>query len=186
MANTFQRAASLPSLEATRQDLYTVVETLVPQEALVDLETLRVVSGKLAAALGVPRTVKVQLPYTDFAAAGTQVDVVAYALPEAPMVYQVKIKPSVQFDISGIAMSALTFSVGVDTDSPDPDSWIDDWDGTQAVSDTNMKGSGTVAVRSFTHGAGRQVIVRADATGGNLNTLTQGMLDVWIVFSQAI
>lgn len=126
----------------------------------------------LLAPAGSPVLKEVTLAYGDFSAAGLTNTINALLLPAKSVVMAVKGRVGTAFAGSGI--SALAFNVGI---TGTDDKYISALDGTSAGNDSDLTGS--VEADSST----TQTVVKATATGANLDQLTQGSLVVSILYA---
>jgi hypothetical protein len=182
MARNFEVTATPPSTDCTKQDLVDAMEQMNPLAAVVDLATLEVIAGKIQAMLNVPRWQKVgdALDYADFSDASIQKSVKLMTLSAKGVIHAVKIKHSTAF--AGGAVSSVRLSVGVTTNMT---KYAAAHDAMVAVSDTAF----TLAseTKGETHeSAGTDIYVTADAQGANLDALTAGVVDVWVMHSATL
>jgi len=115
------------------------------------------------------------LGYADFSIAGTTKTVTARTLPGSRTLFSIIIKHTAAF--SGGTISALTLDVGIATDT---DKFIVSFDVMQAVS----SGAQESALVAYYPGVATAITVTANATGGNLSTLTTG--SVTLYFQEAL
>ena len=126
-----------------------------------------------------PVWVKTTIPYTSFSTAGTTNSITLLSLVAAGVIHGVKIKHSTAF--AGTGITAMTASVGV---SGTLNKYASAFDVFSAVSNTNFQLSNVVG--SENNGAATTILITGTSTGGNLNALTQGSVDVWVLMSKAV
>ncbi len=115
---------------------------------------------------------KVTIPYTTFTAFGAVASgtTTAFALDSNEVVHGVIVKHSTLF--SGAAISAAKLKIGI---SGTTDKYMDEFDVNQAVS---VSAKSVNQVLEF-EAASTNILVTVSLTGGNLNALTQGSVDIY-------
>ena len=186
--SNFSRLADLPARSATRQEFYDLAETLVPGAGLVDdgggNTTIKVsANDTLVCEACVPRWVKYTIDFDDdgldVAAVSAAVDL--FSLDAGGVIMAVKQKHSEAF--AGGSITDLDVEVGI---SGTVDKYCGSFDVDQAVAD------GTFILNTIEHAndtsadAGGVMIQTAwTAVGDNLDALTAGSLDVWVLYAVA-
>jgi hypothetical protein len=177
---------TLPLTGCKRQDFYDLVEGATPDTDMADGETLEIAADKVQAKQAVPRWEKFTIDYTDLAALGAVGSgaVTVQTLPDGGVIQAVKIRSTVQW--AGGAISALSGEVGI---SGTPAKYAAAYDMWAAPGDANFAATFTAGTEENTlagGGAGTAILLTATATGGNLDELTAGEVDVWVLWSAAV
>jgi len=179
MTDVLQTTETLPATSCTREDIYSLIESVIPLVAITDDESLTVLNNQIRAATRVPRWQKVgaAVDYEDLAASALTNDIELFTLPGAGVIHAVKIKHSTAF--SGGALSSYKLSVGI---AGNLVKYAAPFDVFQAVGDTafglNHEFGGE------THDAGGTSIrLAAESIGANLDAATAGVVDVWVLWS---
>jgi len=118
----------------------------------------------------IPTMTKATLTYQDFGDPALSQAVVAHTITSEKTLIALLIKHSIAF--SGGSISALKLSVGI---AGDPTKFINQFDVFQAVDPAAQDG----AVLMYFPAVNTDVIVTAEATGGNLNTMVAGSVDIY-------
>jgi hypothetical protein len=176
MPQTFQSAANLPATNCTRQNIYDLIESILPLAALVDVNSLQILSNKITAGDRTPYWRKYTKVFTDFATAATTNSIDLFSLPAGAVILAVKLKHSVPF--TGGALSAYTISVGITGTLA---KYLAAQNVFAAVSPTNYGLGATIGGES--HTASTPIKATATSTGGNLSVATAGIVDVWVLWS---
>jgi hypothetical protein len=181
MSNTLQRQTDLPQTNVTREMIYDLIENLLPTVAMVDNDTLTVLSNQVRIGTPVPRWQKFTVTFAQLAAAATSNSATLFTLPPGGIVHGAKIKHSEEF--SGGAISAYTLSVGI---TGNLTKYTDAFDVFQAPGDAVLA-IGDKDMKAETHeGGGTAVLVAAVSTSADLDQADQGAANVWVLWSQAI
>ncbi|MDB4312105.1 hypothetical protein N9937_01615 [bacterium] len=182
MARFLTVLKSLPLLSCSRQDFYDEMEGLAPTVDVVDDETIEVVSNKLYAKLNVPRWVKVgdAIGFADLSDSATTNDIELFTLPAQGIVHAAKIKHSEAF--AGGAVSAMTLSVGITGSLA---KYLAAFDVFQAVGDAVYSADDIFGAETHDSG-GTSIRLAATSTGADLDALTAGVADVWVLYSAAL
>jgi hypothetical protein len=179
MATNFDVTEALPATGCTREDIYSLLETMNPVAQLVSSETLEVVANQIAANLNVPRWKKTTIDFEDVAALGAVAsgDVALFTLPAGGVVHGVKVKASTAF--SGGTLTKLDASVGVSGSSSKYSAPLDL---VPAASDTNF-GVWSEMDGETHDAAGTPLLLNVVATGDTCDGATAGEVDVWVLYS---
>lgn len=119
------------------------------------------------------------LTYSSFSIAAMTNTITLFNLPAAGVIQGVKIKQSVMFDNSS-AIASYTISVGYDVNNTKYASVFDVW---QSPANDIFQMSNDFD--SENHATTVPITVTAVTTGDNLNTDTQGVVDIWVLYSVA-
>lgn len=141
--------------------------------------TIALVPASISDVTVFPAWVKTTLSYTQFQAASTTNSITLLVLPAGGVIHSVKIKHSTAF--AGTSITAMTVSVGV---TGTLNKYASAFDVYQAVSDTTFQLS--TGAGSENHGSATNILATGTSTGANLNALTQGSVDVWVLMSKAV
>jgi hypothetical protein len=172
----------MPTTDCAKQDVVDAIEQTEPLDALVDLATLYILANKICAMLNVPRWQKVgaALGYASFSDASTSKSVALFTLSAKGVIHAVKIKHSTAF--AGTGILTVKMSVGIAGATAKYGAPLDVM---QAVGD--MAFGFNHEVGAETHNAtGTGIVVTAEATGANLDQLTAGVVDVWVLHSATL
>lgn len=123
-----------------------------------------------------PQWMKFSKTFTDLTAAATTNDIELFSLPGSAVIHGVVIHHSTAF--SGGTVSALTVSVGL---TGNLIKYTSAWDVFQASGDTVIQVSSDLSLEDMT--AATSIRLSAIATGDNLDQLTQGQVEVWLLVS---
>ncbi len=126
-----------------------------------------------------PQWVKVNKTFTDFSDPSGTKSITAYALPAGGVIHAAKVKQSAAF--TGGGASAVTISLGV---SGDESRFLPGFDVFPAPGNTVFAISGTVD--SIDQATPVNILATAVETGGNLEDLTTGAVDIWLLVSVAV
>ena len=126
-----------------------------------------------------PSWVKVTLAFGAFSAAALTSNANLYSLPAGGVLHAVKIKQSASF--TGGAVASCTVSVGISGNNA---KYATAFDVFQASAATTFQVTGTVGGED--QAAAFQLTATAISTGANLNALTAGSVDVWLLISVAL
>jgi hypothetical protein len=173
---TFQSAQNLPPTSCTRQNIYDLLENILPLAGLVDLNALQILSNKITAGDRTPYWRKYTKLYTDFATAATTNSIDLFSLPAGGTILAVKLKHSVPF--AGGALSAYTISLGITGTLA---KYLAAQNVFQAVGATVYGLNNTIGGES--HTAATPIKATATSTGANLSVATGGSVDVWVLWS---
>lgn len=122
-----------------------------------------------------PQWRKFTFSYTDLSTAGLTIAKNLSLLPAGSLVHAVKLRITTLFTGPGIA--TLGFDVGI---TGTTNKYISAFNG-MVVGQTSY---GTLSLESSTGTV--QSLLTATSTGANLNVLTQGSVDVWVMYSVAV
>jgi hypothetical protein len=196
MAKTMTRSVDLPLEDVSRQDFYDLAETMAPTAAIADGsnaatdQTLEVSTGLLRAAMKVPRWRKLTVAFDNAAldVAATAANVALMTTGTLGVILAALAKHSTAF--AGTAISGLTVTVGTAgaptlllgaTAPLEMEATANPVSATAfrlarpALADVD--GTGAAA-------AGTALIARFTATGGNLNALTAGSVDIYLLYAE--
>lgn len=126
-----------------------------------------------------PSWVKVTLAFGAFSAAALTANANLYSLPAGGVLHAVKIKQSASF--TGGAVASCTVSVGI---AGNVSKYASAFDVFQAPASNTFQVTGTVGGEDQASAA--QLTATATSTGANLNALTAGSVDVWLLISVAL
>jgi len=180
--NRFQVTEELPEVGVSQENYYQVMRTLQPTAELVDGVGLQVAGGVVLPTNAMPYWRKYSVPYTQLVAAALTADMELFVLPAGGVVHGVKVKASAAFTGTGIA--TLTVSVGI---AGTLAKYSAAFDVMAAPSDTNLLltlASGTPTPETHAS-SGKSIRIAATATGANLDQMTAGSVDVWVLWSAA-
>lgn len=180
MTERFQIQDDLPALNCTREHFYAMARSLLPTENLVDDDSILISAGQIQAGLTIPRWRKYTVDFSDVAVGSTSEQEVLFTLPAGGVVHAVKIKHSIAFEGTGI--TAVTASVGTTGDS---DKFAAAFDVLQSVSDTALELTETPSAETHDSG-GQSVVAEIVTTGADLNVLTAGSVDIYVLWSVAL
>lgn len=179
MSQALQITTALPSNNVTRDQLIESIESAVPRTAFTDDSTIGVTAQKLFVKTIVPRWAKITKTFSDWATGATTNTIDLFTLPAGAIVHSVKAKHSATF--TGGTVSACTLSVGITGSAT---KYINAHNVFQATGNT-VQAIGPSAPTAEDHASTVAVRGTLTSTGGNLNTLTSGTVDVWILYSAA-
>lgn len=176
---TFQSAQNLPVSACTRQNIYDLIENLLPLVGLVDTNALQILSNKITAGDRIPYWRKYTKTFTDFSTAATTNSIDLFQLPAGGVILAVKLKHSAAF--TGGALSAYTISVGIVGTLA---KYLAAQNVFAAPGATNYGIGATIGGES--HTASTAIKATATSTGGNLNLATAGSVDVWVLWGVVV
>lgn len=181
MTIRFNNTETLPATGCTRDDIYSLIKTLDAVAGLVSAP-LTVTGGAVTAALLSPRWEKVgdAVGFADFSVASHTNDIQLFLAVGAVCIHAVKIKQSTQFVGTGISKVELTVGVAANLAK-----YAAPFDVGQAVGDTVFGLSSELG--GETHDAGGTSIrLAAEAFGADLDQLSAGVVDVWVMHSATL
>lgn len=123
-----------------------------------------------------PTWTRTTLTFSSFSAAALTNDISLVVLPAKTMLHQVVLKHSAP--MAGSGLTSYTVSVGLATNFT---AYTQPFDVKQAVSQTGRSITQVDDVPNF--GSTQDVRIQAVSTGTNLNNVTSGTLDVWLLTS---
>lgn len=126
-----------------------------------------------------PRWTKYTKTYAQLAAASTANDIELFSLAAGEVVHAVKIKHSAAF--TGGGASAYTLSVGI---AGNLTKYASAFNVFQAPGNTVLQLTNVVGTEN--HGAATSIRLAAVSTGANLDLITAGSVDVWVLTSRAV
>lgn len=179
MANNLNTTYPLPDT-TTRDDIYTCINTANPTSSIVDGLTLGVDSGKIQADVSVARWFKctIDVSAAAFTDAATSQSITCATLPAGGIVHGVKIKHTARYNGGG----SLTFTLSVGI-SGNTTKYASAFDVFQATGDTVYQVSDTFFSEDHTN----TTAILATATSDvNVNLVTVGDADIWILYSAAV
>lgn len=112
------------------------------------------------------------LQYTAFAVSALTDQITAFVLPKGSILMGVALKHSSPF--TGGSVSAVTLDLGI---TGNDSLFLSSFDVFQSVSDTAFKNALISSIQSFANDT--NVKIKATSVGGNLNTLTQGVVTIY-------
>jgi len=177
---TFQTTETLPETGCLRQDIYDLIETIVPTVDVVDDDTIEVLSNKFYAKLLVPRWKKFTVTHEDLQAAALTNDIELFILPAGGIIQGVMMKHSEAF--AGTGITDYDISVGIVGTLA---KYAAAFDVDQAIGDTVFSLTTTAGAETFA-AAGTSIRVAATSVGANLDQSTAGSLDIWVLYGAAI
>lgn len=177
MTDRFELTEELPACNVTREMFYSLIRTAVPTENLVDGESLEILANQIVARASVPRWRKYTVDYDDIQEAALTAQATLFQLPAGGVIHAVKIKHSTAF--AGTGISAVTASVGVSSDS---DKYAVAFDILQATGNEVLQLSTTAGAETHDSG-GTAILAEFVSTGANLEELTAGSVDIWVLYS---
>lgn len=136
------------------------------------------------AVTGVPGWVKVSKAYTDFSDASTSKTVTLYTLPARGILHKVVIKSSTAWagtgvtNVLGSVKNNTNTVTTLDLDTAVADSHY------SAVEDRDTVSTPYTGLDYVTFAGTRAVALTVDSTGANLDQLTAGAVDVWLLVSK--
>ena len=171
---------------ASRQDFYDLIEGSTPDTDMADGETLEVAADKVQAKAAVPRWEKVTVGYATIKALGavTSGAVTLLTLQDGGVVHACKAMSKVQF--AGGTISALVGTVGI---TGTVNKYLTTYNMWAAPATDNFGFASTVGAESQTvagGGAGTAIKLTVTSTTDNLDALTAGSIDVWVLWSATV
>jgi len=177
--SNFERTVDLELTGNTRQDFYTLIETINPTVTVTDDETVTVQNNKLMAGYGVPRWKKYTKTYDEFSISANSYKLTIATVPAGSWVHHVAAKHSEAF--SGGTITAVKCDVGTADEGTE---FLADLDVFQAVSGTACKGGSPLRPLQTFEGGGTDIAVTIRSEGGTLDSLVAGEITVWVCYSQ--
>lgn len=149
---------------------------IIPRRDMTNLRRSRIMSYPTPTATStdsqtVQNLTTIVMGYSSFQIAATSRTVTARTLPANRTLFSLIIKHTIPF--SGGSISALTFDVGIETDT---DKFIATFDAFQAVSASAQDS----AIVVYYPGVATAITVTANATGANLSELTAGSVTLYL------
>jgi hypothetical protein len=134
MADNFSLPNTLPETGCTREDIYDLLKTANPTEAVVNTAALAVSSNKITAGARLPYFRKVTKSHADLAVAALTNDIELLQLPAGGLLHGLKIKCSEAFGGSGIATYKLSIKNHLE-----PEYLVRELNAAAAVGSTNQR-----------------------------------------------
>jgi len=184
MATTFNRSGNLPTSNVTRQEIYDLVEQLIPQNELCDDsdsttdQTLTVSGGLVRANMNVPRWKKFNITFADLDTASTTHLEDLFDLGTNGVPHAVFIKHSTPF--TGGGATSCVVGVGYSGSSTAYAGAFDVFQAAAAA--TNQMNTLTVSNAAISvPGTTIQAEFVSDV---NCDLLTAGDVDIWVLYSE--
>lgn len=180
MSDNFVLTRTLPQLGCTREDIYSLLRSMVPGGSLVNEGALGVSDGSVYLKSGVPRWSRFDVAYTDYTVSGLSESVTVLPLPAGAVIYQTALRVSDRWLIGG--MSSLQLSLGV----------TGDLDRFSNASYLNGAVEGWAFYDAPAHGGmvdltdNSELLLTAVSDAGALNTATAGSAIVYVLHGGAV